>query len=100
MVTSLERRIQEFSLRMGQQPDSFSQEIQVRPTDKETGRNRRQTDMKPTRDSSPTPSARRYRLRHPADEETSRNRRQTYMILIRGQTDSFSQEIQVETSSR
>jgi hypothetical protein len=29
MVTSLERRIQEFSLRMGQQTDSFSQEIQV-----------------------------------------------------------------------
>jgi hypothetical protein len=30
MVTSLERRIQEFSLRMGQQTvDSFTQEIQV-----------------------------------------------------------------------
>jgi hypothetical protein len=63
MVTSLERRIQEFSLRMGQQTDSFNQEIQVetRATNVETGRNRRQTDMMPTRDSKPPPSARRSR---------------------------------------
>jgi hypothetical protein len=47
MATSLERRIQEFSLRMGQQTDSFSQEIQgeSHPTYEETSRNRRQTDM-------------------------------------------------------
>jgi hypothetical protein len=35
MATSLERRIQEFSLRMGQQTDSFSQEIQVKDKQKQ-----------------------------------------------------------------
>jgi hypothetical protein len=63
MVTSLERRIQEFSLRMGQQTDSFSQEIQVetQATNVETGRDRIETDMILNTYCRPTPSARRYR---------------------------------------
>jgi hypothetical protein len=63
MATSLERRIQEFSLRMGQQTDSYSQEIQVesQPTDEEISRKRQQTGMKLNTYSRQTPSARRYR---------------------------------------
>jgi hypothetical protein len=88
MVTSLERRIQEFSLRMGQQTDPYSQEIQVEshPTDKETSRNRRQTYMILTSDHRQQTDSFSQEIQvesHATDEETSRKRRQKGMKMTR-----------------